>query len=967
MNPTACNYDPDNDFIVNDITQCILPTEFCDCEEDGDGLAGDEDDDGICDLVDNCFDLTACNYDDPANVECAMLDACGVCGGPGIADGECDCDDEEVELCATRTCGIGDGATAEDSWNWITNPDCAESSNSNPTDNPCWSFQAAYEGDPGDGAFSNSKNIALTDSYGCTHDITFDYDVFELPDLGVGASFVCEGENVDVEVNGADVYTYAFDPQASVLTTPAIFAPGAAVTGDSIQQLELLMPDSGDVLVVTGLLVHVLNDGSELECSASEELPVVVYPLPVIEPSLDPEAPYCEADSVTFCDLNEASDWVPPVYDYVTSFGDSELQTTADCFAFELLPPSTGLTVTKILNFDSAGVVTTCEAVLDTLINVVANPEVGLDASAGICQESSTSVVCSILNSVPEAVYTHTWFVSDAGVLSGVTPGAATSVTNPDVASTTPETNEDPSDIEVWCEVSDSLGCSSVDTLVIEVVATPILEWITPLPDEVCSPALACVEVGVTNELNPLPEMNTLWANPNGNAADPCFLFQNNTPCPTEEGISVTLQFVHVLATGGTLVCESNLDDTLTVNPTPSPAFLLGAPQACFDTAGAVCIDVVHNVEDYTICEDNAYAYTWFVTPTAGLDGDDVIIDDASLPVPEVCINAPGSVELILEIENAYGCSQTTPAQPFTVRDLPDPTLTFTQPDGICMPTTVVINATSIGASDFVMSIEDYGVFENFSSPLQLPVEFPGYRNVDFEVSKTHTASAILGYDDDGNPITTDNVIVCAVDTTYVAAFEGVVPPTAAFSVLPSNTVDLSNGRIQFVNESEGQVENIWIFGDSDESGSSETNPKHQYTATGEYLVELAVVNDRGCTDYAEDVIRVREDLFMYVPNAFTPASGGEGGFADNLNDSWFPSIEGTNVIESYEVCVFNRTGHRVWCSQDPNHPASEQWNGTGPEGTHLVQTGVYTWRITLKKKNGQGADVYTGHVSVIR
>ena len=51
----------------------------------------------------------------------------------------------------------------------------------------------------------------------------------------------------------------------------------------------------------------------------------------------------------------------------------------------------------------------------------------------------------------------------------------------------------------------------------------------------------------------------------------------------------------------------------------------------------------------------------------------------------------------------------------------------------------------------------------------------------------------------------------------------------------------------------------------------------------------------------------------------------------------------------------------------DPNHPAGEQWDGTGPEGTHLVQTGVYTWRISLKKKNGQGVDVYTGQVSVIR
>ena len=65
-------------------------------------------------------------------------------------------------------------------------------------------------------------------------------------------------------------------------------------------------------------------------------------PPPIIEPSLDPEAPYCEEDSVTFCDLNEDSDWVPPIYDFVTSIGESELQTLEDCFTFELLPPSTG-------------------------------------------------------------------------------------------------------------------------------------------------------------------------------------------------------------------------------------------------------------------------------------------------------------------------------------------------------------------------------------------------------------------------------------------------------------------------------------------------------------------------------------------------------------------------------------------------------------------------------------------------
>ena len=877
------------------------------------------------------------------------------------------CDNDTVQLCATRICGVADGATTEDSWDWVTTPTCDETSNANPSDTICWSFEAVFEGDPGDGSTANSKNIVLTDSYGCSHDTTFDYTIYELPDLGIEASHVCDGENTAVEVNGADVYDYDFDPQGSVLTDPAIFAPGDAVTGDFIQQLELLTPDSGEVLVVTGTLVYPSLVDSVLGCSATDSVHVIVYPLPIIEPSLDPEAPYCEEDSVTFCDLNEDSDWVPPIYDYVTSIGESELQTLEDCFTFELLPPSTGLTVTKILNYEYQDILTTCQAVLDTVIDVVPNPDVVLTSAPAICQGGSATVDCDIFNPGTGAIYSHTWSVNEGGVLTGVDPGVAGFVTNPSVASTMPTTNGDPEDIVIDCEVVDENGCTGTATITIEVFATPILEWTTALPDEVCSPSQACVEVGVTNDLNPMPEIVTLYANPNGGASSNCFLFQNNTACPVVDDISATVQFVHLLAGGGTHVCESSIDDSLVVNPTPSPAFLLDAPQACFDTANAVCIDVIHDVENYTICEDDQYVYTWFVTPVAGLTSDNISIDDANVPVPLVCLDAPGTVELILEVENSYGCSQTTPAQPFTIRDLPDPTLTFTQPDGICMPTTVVINATSIGASDFTMSIEDYGTFENFSSPLVLPVEFPGYRNVDFEVSKTHTTPSILGYDDDGNPITENDVLVCSVETTYVAAFEGVIPPVAAFSVLPGNTIDLSNGPVQFVNESEGQTQNIWIFGDGDESGSSEVNPQHQYNATGEYLVELAVVNDRGCTDYAEDVIRVREDLFMYVPNAFTPARGGEGGFADNLNDSWFPSIEGTNVIESYEVCVFNRTGHRVWCSQDPNHPASEQWNGTGPEGTHLVQTGVYTWRITLKKKNGQGADIYTGHVTVIR
>ena len=63
------------------------------------GLFGDQDSDGdgVYDSLDNCFDLTACNYMDSEALICAYPDALGVCGGfcisdldgDGVCDGGC--------------------------------------------------------------------------------------------------------------------------------------------------------------------------------------------------------------------------------------------------------------------------------------------------------------------------------------------------------------------------------------------------------------------------------------------------------------------------------------------------------------------------------------------------------------------------------------------------------------------------------------------------------------------------------------------------------------------------------------------------------------------------------------------------------------------------------------------------------------------------------------------------------------
>ena len=72
----------------------------------------DVDADGLCDDLDGCTDLTACNFADPSASECLTLDACGVCGGPGavfecgcsdIPAGDCDCNGNQLD--AIGVCG----------------------------------------------------------------------------------------------------------------------------------------------------------------------------------------------------------------------------------------------------------------------------------------------------------------------------------------------------------------------------------------------------------------------------------------------------------------------------------------------------------------------------------------------------------------------------------------------------------------------------------------------------------------------------------------------------------------------------------------------------------------------------------------------------------------------------------------------------------------------------------------------
>ena len=175
----SCTADSDADGICDDEDDCIDVNQNGTCDEDetgedclhdsdDDGIVdcedtcpyGDFDNDGLCDVddpcvgqvdvmgicnghcffnidgdmicddVDNCTDVTACNYNDPANGECLYTDDCGICGGPGaiyecgcadIPEGDCDCNGNQLDECGL--CG-GPGAIYECGCADIPEGDC---------------------------------------------------------------------------------------------------------------------------------------------------------------------------------------------------------------------------------------------------------------------------------------------------------------------------------------------------------------------------------------------------------------------------------------------------------------------------------------------------------------------------------------------------------------------------------------------------------------------------------------------------------------------------------------------------------------------------------------------------------------------------------------------------------------------------------------------------------------------------
>lgn len=120
---------------------------------------------------------------------------------------------------------------------------------------------------------------------------------------------------------------------------------------------------------------------------------------------------------------------------------------------------------------------------------------------------------------------------------------------------------------------------------------------------------------------------------------------------------------------------------------------------------------------------------------------------------------------------------------------------------------------------------------------------------------------------------------------------------------------------------------------------SNQSPISHRYSDTGHYKVTLVVWNQYNCYDTATVMVRVKPEVLIFFPNAFTPND-------DYSNDGYRPVTAG---LKEYHLAIRDRWGVLVFESTDPN----DTWNGRYNNDGQFCQDGAYIALLTGMDQDG--------------
>lgn len=217
-----------------------------------------------------------------------------------------------------------------------------------------------------------------------------------------------------------------------------------------------------------------------------------------------------------------------------------------------------------------------------------------------------------------------------------------------------------------------------------------------------------------------------------------------------------------------------------------------------------------------------------------------------------------------------------------------------------------------------------------------------------------------------GNPISIDNLcrgeylaevtFAPGCVGSYVFEIESPDPLEADFTAEPWVT-STDNTTFDFINESTGAISYLWQMTDFTEMTDTTTNWSVTLPGVvGIYEVVLIVENEAGCTAQKTASVEIRDELQVFVPNAFTPNG-------DGINDVFF--VSGTDIDpDHFELTIFNRWGNVVFYSTDPN----EVWMGEFKrDSAYYAPIEIYNFRLSVIAQTSLETRIIKGNVALIR
>lgn len=249
-------------------------------------------------------------------------------------------------------------------------------------------------------------------------------------------------------------------------------------------------------------------------------------------------------------------------------------------------------------------------------------------------------------------------------------------------------------------------------------------------------------------------------------------------------------------------------------------------PQAKFTTPAEVCFGTPVNFTDQSTAQNSA------VTSWQWNFGDGSPVSNERNPTHNYA--APGNYNVTLIVGNAYGCLSNAEPKQVTINALP--AANFTPSSPTCINGVITFTDNSIANSGTISKWTWNFGDGSPSSSLQSP---------------THTYSAINTYSVTLQ-VETDKGCVSTVQPKDVVVSH---LPQPGF-IMPGNCIN--DPVTQFTDTSKiadgtvGQFTYLWDFGDANATPanpntSTQKNPTHKFTATGDYDVKLTVTSNNGC------------------------------------------------------------------------------------------------------------------------